>query len=136
MAGKHRTFTAELKREAVQLLATSGKPGTQIARELGIPDSAFYYWRRQLVNQGDDAFPGKGHQTPLEEELRQLRRENERLRQERAIVKKPSASSAIYQINHDLPVHRRALRVLSGEHALYRIRRQCTRLLCLTEAPA
>ena len=88
MAGKHRTFTAEFKREAVQLLETSGKPGAQVARELGISDSALYHWRRQLTNQGDNAFPGKGHQAPIEEELRQLRRENERLRQEREILKK------------------------------------------------
>ncbi len=88
MAGNHRTFTAEFKREALRLLETSGKPGAQIARELGISDSALFYWRKQLADQGDDAFPGKGHQTPLEEEIRQLRRENERLRQEREIVQK------------------------------------------------
>lgn len=88
MAGKHRTFPAEFKRAAVQLLETSGKPGAQIARELGISDRALEQWRRQLVDQGDDAFPGNGHQTPLEEELRQLRREHERLRQEREILNK------------------------------------------------
>jgi transposase len=33
-------------------------------------------------------FPGSGHQTPQEEEIRQLKRENEVLRQERDILKK------------------------------------------------
>jgi transposase-like protein len=36
MAGKQREFTAEFKREALRLLQTSGKGGTQIAQELGI----------------------------------------------------------------------------------------------------
>jgi len=37
------------------------------------------------------AFPGKGHLRPEEEELRRLRRENALLRQERDILKKATA---------------------------------------------
>jgi len=37
---------------------------------------------------GEEAFPGKGHQIPVEEENRKLRRENDILRQEREILKK------------------------------------------------
>jgi transposase len=37
------SFTAEFKKEAVQLAYTSGKPKAQIARELGISDSALQY---------------------------------------------------------------------------------------------
>ena len=88
MAGNQRTFSTEFKREAVQLLATSGKPGAQIARELGISERALYQWRRHLTNPGDAAFPGTGHQALREEALRQLRREHARLRQEREIVNK------------------------------------------------
>jgi transposase len=88
---KQRTYTAEFKREAVQLLESSGKSGAQIAEELGISDGSLYTWRKQLTQQGEVAFPGKGHQTPAEEELRQLRVENERLRQERDILKKAIA---------------------------------------------
>ena len=36
------TFTEEFKHEAVRLAQTSGKPKAQIARELGISDSALY----------------------------------------------------------------------------------------------
>jgi transposase len=89
MAAKQKppTYTAEFKREAVRLSETSGKSGSQIAKELGISDN----WRKQLAQHGEEAFPGKGHQTPTEEELRQLRAENERLRQERDILKKAIA---------------------------------------------
>jgi transposase len=82
------TFTAELKHEAVQLAQTGGKPKAQIARELGISDSALYSWCRQSTDHENDAFPGKGHQTPLEEENHRLKRELERVQQERDILKK------------------------------------------------
>jgi transposase len=71
-----RVYTAEFKREAVRLLQTSGKPGAELAQELGISDGSLYTWRKQLVERGEVAFPGKGHQTPADEELRQLRAEN------------------------------------------------------------
>lgn len=83
-----RTFTAEFKREAVRLAQTSGKPIAQIARELGISDTSIHEWRKQLAAQGDEAFPGSGHQTAQEEELRRLKRELEVTRQERDILKK------------------------------------------------
>jgi transposase len=86
-----KLYTAEFKREAVRLLETSGKSGALIAQELGISDGSLYTWRKQFAEQGEEAFPGKGHQTPVEEELRQLRAENERLRQERDILKKAIA---------------------------------------------
>lgn len=71
-----RKFTLEFKQEAVRLLKTSGKSAS--------------YWRKELCVSGEDAFPGKGHQTELEEELRRLRRENDILRQERDILKRSS----------------------------------------------
>jgi len=88
---KQKVYTAEFKREAVNLLESSGKSGAVIAEELGISDGSLYTWRKQLAAQGEEAFPGKGHQTPTEEEFRQLRAENERLKQERDILKKAIA---------------------------------------------
>jgi transposase len=75
-----RTFTPEFKQEAVRLLETSGKSGIALAQELGISDSVLYRWRKELRATGEDAFPGKGQQTELEEEVRRLRREHETLR--------------------------------------------------------
>ena len=43
---------------------------------------------RPLGQHGREAFPGSGHQTPLEEENRRLKRELERVQQERDILKK------------------------------------------------
>ena len=83
-----KTYTAEFKREAVQLAQTSGKPITQIARELGISDTSIHQWRKELAKHGTEAFPGNGHQTAQEEEIRRLKRELERVQMERDILKK------------------------------------------------
>src|SRR5438876_10951648 len=88
MPKEQRTFTREVKQEAVQLVRSSTKSQTQIARDLGIADSTLHHWCKLFSEQGEQAFPGSGHQTPQEEEIRQLKRENEVLRQERDILKK------------------------------------------------
>ena len=88
MQKEQRTFTRAFKQEAVQLVQSSNKSQTQIARELGIADSTLHHWCKQLSAHGEQAFPGSGHQTPPEEEIRHLKRENEVLRQERDILKK------------------------------------------------
>ena len=88
MPKQQKTYTQEFKREAVQLVKSSGKPMSQVARELGISDSVLYHWRKQLADQGEQAFPGSGHQTAQEEEIRRLKRELEVTRQERDILKK------------------------------------------------
>jgi transposase len=88
MAKDQRTFTKEFKLEAVRLVRTSGKSMAQVARDLGIADSTLHHWCKVLAQQGEQAFPGSGHQTAQEEEIRQLKRELEVLKQERDILKK------------------------------------------------
>ena len=88
MQKEQRTFPQELKQEAVQLVRSSNKSQAQIARDLGIADSTLHHWCKLFAEYGEQAFPGSGHQTPQEEEIRHLKRENELLRQERDILKK------------------------------------------------
>jgi transposase len=83
-----KTYTAEFKREAVRLAQTSGKPIAQVARELGISDTSIHQWLKELSEHGSEAFPGSGHQTAQEEELRRLKRELDRVQKERDILKK------------------------------------------------
>ena len=91
MTKVQKTYTQEFKREAVRLAQTSGKPIAQVARELGISDASIHQWRKELAEHGHKAFPSNGHQTAQEEELRQLKRELERVRQERDLVNKAVA---------------------------------------------
>ncbi len=88
MPKEQKIYTKEFKLEAVRLVKSSDKPMSQIARELGVSDSALYHWCKQLGEQGEQAFPGSGHQSAEQEEIRRLKRELEVTRQERDILKK------------------------------------------------
>jgi transposase len=88
MASPRRKYPQEFKLEAIRLYETSGKSVAQIEIDLGITAGLLYKWRARHRQEGPQAFPGTGHQTELEAELRRLRRENEVLRQERDILKK------------------------------------------------
>jgi transposase len=100
-----RFYTGEFKLEAVRLSESSEKTVAQIARDLGVPERVLSRWRHELRELREprelrelrelreprelreQAFPGKGHQSELEEENRRLKRELELLKQERAIRK-------------------------------------------------
>ena len=49
-----RQFTTEFKRDAVELVRTSGRPIAEIARELGTYDSTLGNWVRQdRIDRGE-----------------------------------------------------------------------------------
>jgi transposase len=83
-----RQFTAEFKRDAVELVRTSGRPIAHIARDLGIYDSTLGNWVRQdAIDRGER----EGLTTEEGERLRQLEAENTRLRMERDLLKRTVA---------------------------------------------
>jgi transposase len=80
-----RQFTAEFKRDAVALVHTTGRPIAEIARELGIYDSTLGNWVRQdRIDRGEQ----DGLSTDERARLRQLERENTKLRMERDLLKR------------------------------------------------
>ena len=88
MGSTRRQYTKEFKLEAIRLYETSGKSVAQIERDLDITTGLLNKWRAQRRQNGPQAFPGTGHQTEQEAELRRLKRENDILHQERDILKK------------------------------------------------
>jgi len=90
MASK-RTYPREFKLEAVALVKSSGKSVSEIERELGITPGLLAKWKARLKADGEQAFPGKGRLKEDEELIRQLKRDNELLRQEREVLKKALA---------------------------------------------
>ena len=94
MASIRRAFTDEFKAEAVRLVTIEGHSARQVAKDLGIQASLLRRWRRKLeIRQARAA----GVNTSVtvaasvlveQEEIRKLKRENERLRMERDILKK------------------------------------------------
>ena len=91
MSKERRKHTPEFKREALNLVIDQQLSIAEVARRLGISQSLLHKWKVQFAAQGEQAFPGKGQQTPQEAELTRLRRENEQLRMERDILKKATA---------------------------------------------
>jgi transposase len=86
-----RTYTPEFKKDALRLITEQGYKVTEAARNLGINPSVLARWKSQLVSEGTNAFPGKGRLSPEQEELKRLRKENQRLKMERDILKKAAA---------------------------------------------
>jgi transposase len=86
MAATRKQYTSEFKHQAVRLVTEQGLSMAQAARDLGINDNVLARWKKELGQQGEQAFPGTGR--AQEDELAQLRREVEVLRREREILKK------------------------------------------------
>jgi transposase len=88
---KQKHYDVAFKREAVRIADENATTDRQVERDLGLYQGAISSWRKALRTDPAQAFPGTGHQKPLEEENRRLRRELEIARQERDILKKAVA---------------------------------------------
>ncbi|WP_438271016.1 IS3 family transposase [Sporolactobacillus mangiferae] len=84
MKRERRTFSKEFKEQIVSLHA-SGKPRHEIIKEYDLTPSAFDKWIHQHETSG--SFKEKDNRTPEQEELIQLRKENQKLRMENDILK-------------------------------------------------
>ena len=87
-----KNYTREFKVETVKLVTEGGASASQVARDMGIHPNTLYKWIQELSSKPGEAFPGKGHVASSDAEtIRQLQRENERLKMERDILKKAMA---------------------------------------------
>lgn len=88
---RRKQYSAEFKKEAVELVTRENYTVAEAASSLGIGRSMLDRWRREYRAREKDAFPGTGHQVTEVEELKRLREENRRLRLEKEILKKAAA---------------------------------------------
>ena len=88
---KRRHFTREFKLTAVQLVTEKRMPVGKVARDLDIHPNLLHLWRRKFLKDGDKAFTGKGRIKPENAEIRKLRKDLEKAREERDILKKALA---------------------------------------------
>jgi transposase len=95
-ARQRRSFTDDYKRQAVDLVASSGRSIGSVAKELGLRDSVLRRWVEVRGREPTAAprrpttqatLPSADHAA----EIARLQRENERLRMERDILKKSIA---------------------------------------------
>lgn len=82
--GKRKRFDRDFKVSAVKMVTEGGHRAAEVARSLGIHENQIYNWKRKFSDQGEKAFPGKGHLT----ELAALRRKLKDAEMERDILKK------------------------------------------------
>lgn len=85
---KRKSFSPEFKREAVRLLETAQKSSADLARELGVRRNQLYKWKEQLSQGGAGAFPGSGRGSESSDEMARLRKELEKIKEERDILRK------------------------------------------------
>lgn len=91
-----RPYPKEFKQGAIDLARRGDRPVREVAQELGIAESCLRRWLKQEQidrRERDDGLTSAEH-----EELRQLRRENARLKQEKEILRKAAAFFAREEI--------------------------------------
>ena len=86
-----RTYDKEFKLEAVRLVLEEGLSARSVERKLGTGKSVVYGWVHEFTSDPERAFPGKGNLKAPDKELYELKRELERVKRERDILKKAVA---------------------------------------------
>ena len=81
-------YPDDFRREAVELLR-AGRTPRELSQSLGVSEQTLRNWRRQ--DQIDRHERDDGITSDERDELTRLRRENERLRQERDLLKRAAA---------------------------------------------
>jgi transposase len=81
-------YPPEFRAEAIKLARSSGKPLSELARDLGVSAETLRNWLKQ---EQIDTGKRDGITTDEREELRRLRKENKILREEREVLRKATA---------------------------------------------
>ena len=85
-----RQYSDEYKSEAVRLANDSGKPVTQVARELGVNANVLHRWMRE-EREAQAAGKTRSGVKAEQEEIARLRCELARVTQERDFLKRAAA---------------------------------------------
>ena len=88
---QRRRFSREFKIEAVRLVRERGVSVAQAGRDLDVHENVLRKWVKELGSDPAHAFPGHGQMKPEQLEIERLRREVNKLKAERDILKKAAA---------------------------------------------
>ena len=84
-----KSYTPEFRESAVKLAIDSDVTIAQTARELGVNENTLHTWIKKYSRPKADA-PGRTDEH-LYDELKRLKKENARLKEERDLLKKAAA---------------------------------------------
>ena len=90
MKTARRKYSKEFKLEAIEMYKNSERSMSEVERDLGISGGILSKWIDRLARaeKPEEVFPGNGKLQNTDQRIRQLERENLRLRQEKEILKK------------------------------------------------
>ena len=88
---RRRKFSREFKIEAVKLVRERGVSVAQAGRDLDVHENVLRKWIKEFSFDPAQAFPGHGQMKPEQLEIERLRREVNKLKAERDILKKATA---------------------------------------------
>src|ERR1700692_3400699 len=87
---RHR-FSRGFKVEAVKLVRERGVSAAQAARDLDVHENVLRKWVKEFGSDPVQAFSGQGQMKPEQQEIERLKREVNKLKAERDILKKAAA---------------------------------------------
>ena len=88
----HQHYTEEFQKEVVKRAEQPGVTQAQVAEELGISAQQISNWKRQFTRLSDKQFntlDGVDYSKQESEEVRRLKRENKKLKEEMEFLKIP-----------------------------------------------
>ena len=88
---QRRKFSREFKVQAVRLVKERSVSVAQAARDLDVHENVLRKWVKEFGSDPVQAFPGQGQMKPEQLEIERLRREVNKLKAERDILKKAAA---------------------------------------------
>ena len=88
---ERRKFTREFKLEAVRLIKDRGVSYVQASEDLGVHTSQLRDWVKKFSDDPQQAFPSNGQMKPEQLEIARLKREVNKLKAGRDILKKAAA---------------------------------------------
>ncbi|AUB73874.1 transposase [Pseudomonas sp. Lz4W] len=91
MTKQRRTFSAEFKREAADLVLKQNYSFIEASRSLGIGESALRRWVGQLQQERGGVTPTSKALTPEQQKIQELEARINRLEREKSILKKATA---------------------------------------------
>mgnify|MGYP001578719912 FL=1 len=91
MTKQRRTFSAEFKREAADLVLKQDYSYIEASRSLGVGESALRRWVAQVQQERQGVTPQSKALTPEQQKIQELEARIARLEREKSILKKATA---------------------------------------------
>ena len=121
--GRPSKYTEEFKRDAVDLVRSSGRPINQVARELGMSHETLRNWVRKQERQSGTGTAASGDGVSVADkdaEIARLRREVAELRQDKEILRK---AAGLFRGGDGSVISR--FRFISAHRAVFGVKRLC-----------